>query len=111
MDGAQKPEAGTPTTFQEFVGRFPALGKAWDLLHAAGEAGPLDDRARSLVKLAVSVGAMREGAVHSAVRKAVAAGCTREELEQVVALSASTVGMSAAVAAYTWMRDVFDAPR
>jgi alkylhydroperoxidase/carboxymuconolactone decarboxylase family protein YurZ len=104
-------QGGSPRTFQEFVGRFPALGQAWDLTHAAGEAGPLDARARCLVKLAVSIGAMREGAVHSAVRKAVTAGCSREELDQVLALSASTIGMPAAVAAYTWMRDVLEAPR
>ena len=105
-----EPEIDTrpPRTFHEFVARFPVLGKAWDLMHDAGAAGPLDARAQRLVKLAISVGAMREGAVHSAVRKCVAAGCTREEVEQVVALSASTIGLPATVAAFTWVRDVFD---
>ncbi|MCW8140272.1 MAG: carboxymuconolactone decarboxylase family protein [Planctomycetota bacterium] len=97
-----------PGTFHEFVDRFPTLGKAWDLLHQAGDQGPLDDKTRRLVKLALSIGAMREGAVHSAVRKAVAAGCSRQEVEQVVALAASTVGMPATVAVWTWVRDVFE---
>lgn len=99
-----------PRTFHEFVSRFPALGEAWDLLHDAGAAGPLDERTQRLVKLAVSVGALREGAVHSAVRKCIASGCAREEVEQVLALSASTIGLPATVATYTWVRDVFEPP-
>lgn len=104
------PEVDTraPKTFHDFVGRFPALGKAWELMHEAGADGPLDPRAQRLVKLAISVGALREGAVHSAVRKCVAAGCTRAEVEQVVALSASTIGLPSTVAAFTWVRDVFE---
>lgn len=98
-----------PKTFHDFVARFPVLGKAWDLLHEAGATGPLDAKTQRLVKLSIAIGALREGAVHSAVRKAVAAGCTRAEVEQVVALSASTIGLPSSVAAFTWVRDVFDA--
>jgi len=96
-----------PKTYDEFVTRFPELGKAWDLMHRAGEdAGPLSVRERRLVKLGVSIGALREGAVHSAVRKALASGAKREEIDQVVALSASTIGLPGAVAAWTWVREV-----
>jgi alkylhydroperoxidase/carboxymuconolactone decarboxylase family protein YurZ len=95
-----------PDTFTEFARKFPGLAAAWKLAGEAGRAGPLGDRACRLVKLAVAVGALREGAVHSAVRRALAAGVTPAEVEQVVALSASTIGFPAAVAAYTWVRDV-----
>jgi alkylhydroperoxidase/carboxymuconolactone decarboxylase family protein YurZ len=95
-----------PDTFVEFCRRFPKLGEAWGLAGEAGRDGPLDDKTRLLIKLAVSLGAMREGAVHSAVRKAVAVGVTREQIEQVVALAASTLGFPAAVAVYSWVRDV-----
>lgn len=96
-----------PKTYDEFVTRFPGLGNAWDLMHEAGEeAGPLSVRERQLVKLGVSIGALREGAVHSAVRKALASGVKREEIDQVVALAASTVGLPSAVAAWTWVREV-----
>ena len=61
-----------PDTFDEFCRRFPKLGEAWALAGEAGRDGPLDDKTRLLLKLALSIGAMREGAVHSAVRKAVA---------------------------------------
>ena len=71
----------------------------------AAKDGPLDDRTARLVKLGVAIGAMREGAVHSSARKAVALGATAEELNQVVALAASIIGMPSAVAVWTWLRD------
>ncbi|MBI4612661.1 MAG: carboxymuconolactone decarboxylase family protein [Planctomycetes bacterium] len=95
-----------PKIHDEFIARFPKLGKAWELLRAgAQEAGPLDEQTARLVKLGIAIGAMREGAVHSAARQAIGSGCAREEIEQVVALAASTIGLPSAVAAYTWVRD------
>ena len=94
--------------YMDFVQRFPALGEAWETIHREEAQGPLDARTQRLVKLAVAMGAFREGAVHSAVRKALRAGITREELEQVVALGASTMGLPASVAVYTWVQDVLD---
>lgn len=52
------------------------------------------------------MGMMREGAVHSAVRKAVAAGVTREELDQVVVLGASSLGFPATGAIFSWIEEV-----
>jgi len=96
-----------PRTHGEFIARYPDLGKAWELLNAGGKnAGPLDEKTRQLVKLGIAIGARQEGAVHSGVRKALALGITAEELEQVVALAAGTLGMPATVAAYCWVRDV-----
>lgn len=91
--------------YMDFIKRFPRLGEAWSTIHEEEGQGPLDARTIRLVKLAVAMGAFREGAVHSAVRKAVAAGVTREELEQVVALAASTLGMPSSVAVFTWLQD------
>jgi alkylhydroperoxidase/carboxymuconolactone decarboxylase family protein YurZ len=95
-----------PKTFEEFSARFPELRQAWDLAGDAGRNGPLDEKSQRLIKLAVGIGAMREGAVHSSARKALAAGATAEEMNQVVALAASVTGFPSAVAAYTWVRDV-----
>jgi alkylhydroperoxidase/carboxymuconolactone decarboxylase family protein YurZ len=94
-----------PAAYREFVERFPRIGQAWELVTQEGEQGPLDEKARRLVKLGVAIGALREGAVHSAVRKAVATGATAVEVEQVVALAASTVGLPSTVAAWTWVRE------
>jgi alkylhydroperoxidase/carboxymuconolactone decarboxylase family protein YurZ len=100
-----------PDTFLEFTQRFPKVGKAWEMLGDAGLDGPLDEKTARLVKLGVAIGCLREGAVHSAVRKALARGASREEVEQVVALAASTLGLPAAVAVYTWVRDLLEPAR
>lgn len=104
--GAAVPLARAPEAFEAFVGRFPLLGRAWSLMAQAGEeAGPLEPRVQRLLKLAVAIGTRQVGAVHSGVRKALAAGASREEIEQVVALAASLVGLPAAVAAFGWIRE------
>jgi alkylhydroperoxidase/carboxymuconolactone decarboxylase family protein YurZ len=95
-----------PQTYEEFTEHFPKLKKAWDLLGQAGDEGPLDEKTRRLVKLAVAIGAQREGATHASVRKGLAQGLTRDELDQVVALAAGTMGLPAAAAAFTWIRDI-----
>ena len=94
-----------PATHQQFVRRFPRLGKAWELVNEEGAAGPLDARAQRLAKLAIAVGAMREGAVHSAVRKARDVSVSLAEMEQVVALAASTIGFPSSVAVWSWVRE------
>ncbi len=100
-----KQESRPPAAHQEFVSRFPRLGRAWDLAGEEGSEGPLDEKSQRLVKLAIAIGAMREGAVHSGVRKARDAGASLEEIEQVVALAATTIGFPSAVAIWTWVRD------
>ena len=95
-----------PRTYDEFSETFPALRKAWDLLGDAGSDGPMDEKTARLVKLGISIGALRESGVHSSARKARGAGATDEEMRQVVALAASVIGMSATVAVWTWIRDV-----
>jgi 4-carboxymuconolactone decarboxylase len=94
-----------PRTYDEFSETFPTLRKAWDLLGDAAKEGPLDAKTARLIKLGISIGAMREGAVHSSARKARALGATNEELQQIVALSSSIIGMPSAVAVWTWLRD------
>ena len=95
-----------PRTFDEFSAAFPKLREAWDLLGDAAAEGPLDEKTQRLIKLGIAIGAMREGAVHSSVRKARSLDITSEEMNQVVALSASVIGMPSAVAVWTWIRDV-----
>jgi alkylhydroperoxidase/carboxymuconolactone decarboxylase family protein YurZ len=94
-----------PAVHQQFLRRFQGLGRAWDLVNEQGGEGPLDARAQRLAKLAISIGAMREGAVHSAVRKARDAGVSLAEMEQVLALAASTIGFPSSVAVWSWIRE------
>jgi len=94
-----------PAAHQQFVRRFPSLGQAWDLVNEEGGNGPLDAKTQRLLKLAIGIGALREGAVHSGVRKARDAGASLAEMEQVVALAASTIGFPASVAVWNWVRE------
>jgi 4-carboxymuconolactone decarboxylase len=95
-----------PKAYEDFIQRYPGLAKAWEQIADAGKVGPLDARTVRLVKLALAIGAMREGAFHSSVRKALAMGISREEIEQVVALGAGIHGMPSVVAVHTWLSDV-----
>jgi 4-carboxymuconolactone decarboxylase len=94
-----------PKAYSDFKATFPKVVEAWDTLHQVEESGPLDEKAMRLVKLGIAVGAQHTGAVHSAVRKAMAAGASRAEIEQVVALAPSTIGFPPTVAAHTWIKE------
>jgi alkylhydroperoxidase/carboxymuconolactone decarboxylase family protein YurZ len=98
-----------PRAYSAFVERFPELGAAWKQIQDAGEqSGPLDVKTCRLIKFGIALGAGQQGAAHSSVRKALALGIDRRELEQVVALAAGTLGMPAAVTGYCWVRDICD---
>jgi len=72
-----------PKRFQKFVDDYPQVAKAYEELgDAVHTAGPLNEKTRALIKLAISTGARLEGAVHSHARKAIKAGCTAEEISQ-----------------------------
>lgn len=113
-----KPTRATPTArssdkppqaYSDFIARYPDLGRAWDLIGQAGEHGPLDERTARLVKLGIAIGAFREGAVRSGVRKAIKLGIGRAEVEQVVALAAGTLGMPSTVAIDSWVQPLLAA--
>jgi alkylhydroperoxidase/carboxymuconolactone decarboxylase family protein YurZ len=94
-----------PKTFVEFSRRFPKIAEAWEVLGEAGQEGPLDKKTARLIKLGISIASRSEGATHSASRKALSSGATHEEIYQVLALAASTIGLPMTVAAYTWVED------
>ena len=100
-----------PEAYREFVRRYAKLGEAWESARAAEQEGPLDEKTSRLVKLGVSIGAFREGAVHSAVRKALGAGASAAEVRQVVALAASIIGFPSSVAVDSWLSEEVDGRR
>ncbi len=85
----------------------------WDAYSALGEAtadaGQLNARERRLVKLALSIGAASEGAVHSHARRGLDEEITKADIEQVALLAIGPLGLPRAVAAGTWISDVTDA--
>ncbi|MEE9298927.1 MAG: carboxymuconolactone decarboxylase family protein [Acidimicrobiia bacterium] len=98
-----------PEIYTRFREAFPDLVDAIDGLGAASDAaGPLDEKQRRLVKLAIAVGAQAPGSVRSNVRRALAAGATSDEILHIVTLAVATLGLSASVAAYGWVSEVLD---
>lgn len=82
-----------PKRYRQFLQEFPEVGKAYETFgEAVAMAGPLDERTRSLVKLAISTGARMEGAAKSHAHKALKACATPDEIRHVVLLAAPTIG-------------------
>lgn len=99
-----------PEVYVRLRDRFPQVAEAVDALgQAASAAGPLDERTQRLVKLGIAIGAQAEGAVRSNARRALEAGVSSEEILHVAALTISTRGFPAAVAAFSWIEEVLPA--
>lgn len=98
-----------PSGAGEVAAAYPAVWKAYAALgKACSEAGPIDGRTARLVKLALAVGALSEGAVHSHTRRALEEGLSAEELRQVALLAIPTLGFPQGVKALTWIEDLTD---
>lgn len=95
-----------PEMYESFTRRYPKLKEAWEKIAEAGKDGPLDEKTMRLVKLAVAIGSLKEGAVHASIRKAVDLNIPREEIEQVISLAAGTIGLPSTVAVYSWAADL-----
>ncbi|MCC6548976.1 MAG: carboxymuconolactone decarboxylase family protein [Ignavibacteriaceae bacterium] len=96
-----------PKRYKKFMDTFPDVGEAYKKLgDAVHQAGPLDEKSRALIKLAISAGARLEGAVHAHARKALDAGCTEDEVRQVALLSLPTIGFPSMMAALSWIDDI-----
>ncbi len=71
---AAKSKTQMATRYQHVEKSYPSVMQAVEALGEATQAaGSLDYKTRALVKLAIAVGAMREGAVHSHTRRALEA--------------------------------------
>ena len=91
---------------EHFRESYPQVWEAFSkLAEQCHKSGPLDDKTRRLVKVAVSLGAGLEGAMHSAVRHARDAGITQKELEHVAVVAITTLGFPAAMRALSWIKD------
>lgn len=96
-----------PPIVESIAQDYPEIWDAYRRLGDASEkAGPLDLKTMRLVKLALAIGAGRQGAVHSHVRRGLKAGLTPAELRQVALLAITTLGWSSSVAALSWINDI-----
>lgn len=99
-----------PPIVESIAREYPEVWKSYEQLGAATEqAGPLDARTIRLVKLALAVGAGRQGQTHSHARRGLKAGLNAAELRQVALLAIPSLGWSAGVAALSWINDVLEA--
>ncbi|MDA3955308.1 carboxymuconolactone decarboxylase family protein [Oceanispirochaeta sp.] len=69
---------------------FKSYEKFGETLHESG--GPLDEKTRWLVKIAVSASSQYEYALQTHIEKALKAGCTPEEIEHTILLIAPSAG-------------------
>lgn len=98
-----------PKKYVRFFERYPQVGAAYESYgEAVGQAGPLDEKTRCLVKLGISVGAGLEGAARSHAHKALQAGATREEIAHVAVLAAPTIGFPRMMQALSCVDDVIE---
>jgi alkylhydroperoxidase/carboxymuconolactone decarboxylase family protein YurZ len=97
-----------PAQLTDLSRQYPEVWSAFTALAEAchENGGPLDEKARRVAKLGIAIGMRHEGAVHSAVRHAIASGVSPEEIRHVALLAVTTLGWPAAHAALTWIEDV-----
>ena len=100
-------EEHLPKIYVAFRDANPEVARALDELGRSTEqAGPLDDRTQRLVKVALAVGSLAEGAVRSNARKALEAGDTAAEIRHVALLAITTCGFPTAIAGLGWIDEV-----
>lgn len=98
-----------PSSYKRMLEEQKELVAAYERFgEKCAEAGPLDRKTIAMVKLAISCGAGLEGAAHSHVRKALEAGCTKEQLLHVAHLCAPTIGFPPMMRARSWVLDVVE---
>lgn len=89
-----------PKFYEQFVKKHPHVaGKYEELGDAVHGQGPLTDRDRALVKLAISGSHLFSSAFKAHIRKAIATGVSREEIEHLVLLFLPTIGFPTMMAA------------
>ncbi len=102
-----KPKSKLPDHFLRFRSHHPEIVAAFEELgKRVHDSGPLSERERRLVKVGIALAVGSEGAVHSAVRHALAGGCSSEDVEHAVRLGITTLGWPRTMAALSWVQEV-----
>lgn len=83
---------------------FEAYEKFGQVLHEKG--GPIDEKTRWLIKVAISAASQYEYALQTHIEKALAGGCTEEEIEHAILLVAPTAGFPKAMNALMIFREM-----
>ena len=95
--------------FGYFIKKHKEIASAHEdfgkLIHTHG--GPLDEKTRWLIKIAVSTAGGHELALLTHIQKAERAGCSLEEMEHAILLTASTAGFPAMMSGLMVFREAF----
>lgn len=95
-----------PKSYNKFKEKYPEIGRKYEELgEAIHNLGPLSERERSLVKLAISGSHLYHSAFKAHIKKGLAAGLNREEIEQVALLMLPTVGFPTMMGAMGIIQD------
>jgi len=95
-----------PKRFIQFTENYPEVADAYSKLgYEVHNSGPLNDKTRALIKIAISGGARIEGAFHAHVRKARLLDISWEEIEHVALLAMPTIGFPTSIALLSWIND------
>ncbi len=98
-----------PKHYRELKDLYPDYMEAVESLgKAARECGPIDELHAHLIQLGAAAAIQSEGAVHSHVRRALAAGASREQIYHGIILLTSTIGFPGTMAALSWAQDILD---
>ena len=98
-----------PKKYSQFLEKYPEIAKRYsELGEAVHQWGPLDDKTRALVKLAISGSTKQESAFKSHIRKAMALGITQEEMEHVAFLTLPTLGFPSAMMLLSMIGEEFE---
>ncbi len=96
-----------PEVYKDFTKQYPEIAREYDALaDKCHEWGPLDQKARRLIKLGVAIGINSEGAVRSHARRAFEEGLSREEIRHAVLVTLTTAGFPTMIAALKWVEEV-----
>jgi AhpD family alkylhydroperoxidase len=98
-----------PFPYERFKKEFPEIEKAYEkLANLCHATGPLDEKTRRLVKLAIAIGSGSQGAIKSHTRRAIALGISTEEIQHVALLSLTTTGFPNMIAAFSSINEALE---
>lgn len=93
--------------FTEKHGEIYAAYKSYgNLVHEKG--GPLDEKTRWLIKVALSTDCQNQYSLRTHILKALKSGCTKEEIEHAILLVGPTAGFPKLMNGLLIFREVFD---
>ena len=106
---AERSGSALPRSWQRLTDEYPEVVAAYDTLSdVCRRAGPLDEAAVAIVKLAVSVGSGADRTVHAHTKKALRARVDPDALRQVALIALPTVGLPAALNALRCIEESID---